>query len=109
MRTFIAAFAMTIGGLGFQLGLQAGWFNHLTWLAPWIWGLSAALWIIWLISHPKVEKEWLKAFHQKVGKGIHAIRIVVGIAVLVVVALTIRLWTQRVHADESAMPSFPQN
>jgi len=102
MRAWIAASAMTVGSIAFQFGLQAGWFNSVTWAAPWAWGLSAALWMIWLLSHPKVEKEWLNTFHKKVGRGIHAIRIAVGIAALLAVALTIRAWTQRVQAKNSA-------
>lgn len=89
MRTWIAALAMTIGSFGFQLGLQAGWFNRLTWLAPWAWGLSAALWLLWIITHPKVENEWLQALHVKLGPKIHPIRIALCLVVLLCVSLGI--------------------
>lgn len=67
MRGFVAAIAMTVGSVAFQLGLQAGWFNSWLWAAPWAWGASVALWVLWLISHPRVEKEWMKEFHLKMG------------------------------------------
>jgi hypothetical protein len=89
MRALLAASAMTIGSVAFQLALQAGWFNGLTWAAPWAWGLSAALWMWWLISHPKIEKEWLKAFHLKVGRGIHPIRALLCLIVLIIISLWI--------------------
>lgn len=81
---------MTIGSVAFQLGLQAGWFNRLTWLAPWAWGLSAALWLWWVVTHPKIEDDWLKALHVRLGSRVHLIRIFLCVVVLICVALGIR-------------------
>ena len=105
MRNLILAGATTFGSFAFQLALQAGLFNSLTWLAPWVWGVSFALWVLWLISHPKVEKQWLKSFHETVGNGIHAIRITIAIGVFFVASLALKSWTSHTTTVEAQ----PQN
>jgi hypothetical protein len=103
---------MTVGSFAFQLGLQAGWFNSLTWLAPWAWGTSGALWVWWLISHPKIEKEWLRGFHEKVGKGIHPIRLALALLVLLVIGFVItalvRKPQQMAKTQDTITQSVPQ-
>jgi hypothetical protein len=101
MRTSIAASAMTIGSFAFQIGLQAGWFNNLVWIAPWAWGLSAALWVWWLLSHPKVESEWLKQFHIRAGRGIYVIRALLCLLSFFVVGVGI-MWLMRSKTDTVA-------
>src|SRR5579872_6740373 len=105
MRTLLPPAAMTISSLAFQLGLQAGWFNSLTWLAPWAWGTSSALWVWWLISHPKIEKEWLRGFHEKVGKGIHPIRAAVSLFFLLFIGLIITAMVRKPQAKQIAKDS----
>jgi hypothetical protein len=95
MRTVVAAGAVTVGSFAFQLGLQAGWFNGVTWIAPWAWGASAALWLWWIITHPKVEKDWLQALHIRLGARVHPIRAVLCLAMLICVSLGIRALVKR--------------
>jgi len=55
------------------------------------------LWVWWLVSHPKVEKEWFKELHLKVGKAIHPIRFGVALMTLIIVALVIT-WAVARHS-----------
>ncbi len=93
---------MTIGSFAFQIGLQAGWFNSLTWLAPWAWAASGALWVWWLISHPKIEKEWLRGFHEKVGKFIHPIRLALSLIVFLAIGLIVTALVRKPQAQQAA-------
>lgn len=102
MRSLVAALAVTVGSFAFQLGLQAGWFNRWLWAAPWAWGLSVGLWFMWIISHPRVEKEWLKDFHVKVGWGIHLVRAVICLIVVIAVSLTITALLRRASLPAQA-------
>jgi hypothetical protein len=81
--------APLLGSVAFTMSVDAGYLRDSAWAIPWIWGLSAALWLWWLISHPKIEKEWLKGFHEKVGKGIHPIRLALSLIVLLAVGFII--------------------
>jgi hypothetical protein len=86
---------MTVGSFAFQLGLQAGWFNGVMWIAPWAWGASAAMWLWWIITHPKIENEWLQSIHVRLGAKVHPIRIALCLVVLACVSLGIRALVKR--------------
>ena len=54
MRTFLFFAGSTLGSIGFQASV-AIWpdeLQKLAWLVPWIWGLWAVIWLIWLATHP---------------------------------------------------------
>jgi hypothetical protein len=54
MRSTVAAIASTIGAVAFQLVSISGKLNSYTWLTKYLWMTSAALWVVWLLSHPKI-------------------------------------------------------
>jgi hypothetical protein len=102
MRALVAAAAMTIGSFAFQLGLQAGWFNGLTWAAPWAWGASSALWLWWIVTHPRIEDEWLKSLHVRLGKSIHLIRLALCLVILLCVGFGVRALVKRAQKPIAA-------
>jgi len=54
MRSRVAAIASTIGAAAFQLTVLSGKLNSYTWLAKYLWIGCAVLWVVWLLSHPKI-------------------------------------------------------
>lgn len=54
MRSRVAAIAGTIGAAAFQLTVLSGKLNSYTWLAKYLWIGCGAVWVVWLLSHPKI-------------------------------------------------------
>jgi hypothetical protein len=90
MRVLVAAIASLIGNIVFQMSVDAGYIRHFTSAIPWLWGLCAALWIAWLITHDKIVKQWLKELHERLGRGIQPIRVAVCLLVFLGVSLGLR-------------------
>jgi Trypsin-like peptidase domain len=90
MRVFIAAVAASVSNIVFQMTVDAGYLRNLAWIIPWGWGLAAALWTAWGLSHDKIAKQWLKTIHDKLGRGIHPIRAIICILVFFAVSLGFR-------------------
>ena len=65
MRPVLIPIASTVGSVAFQMSVDAGYIRHFVWAIPWIWGLCAFLWLLWLISHPKIQT----GFHWKFAYG----------------------------------------
>lgn len=109
MRALLSAIASTSGSIAFEMSVDAGYIRHFEWAIPWFWGLSAALWVIWVVSHDRVTKGRLKEWHLKIGWKVYLIRIGVFIAALLVVALPISWLThgRSVAADQKAAPAPP--
>jgi hypothetical protein len=106
MRNLIFALASTVGGVAFQMSVDAGWFKHYVWAVPWVWALCIALWLLWAISHPKVTDGRLKGFHVRVGRGIYVLRFALCLAAFVLGGIAIRTatrsLTQRSPLEETA-------
>ncbi len=110
MRVFIAAFASLVGSIVFQMSVDAGYIRHFTWAIPWLWGACAALWVAWLLMHDLLAKRWLKGLHQKLGRRIYPIRMVICLIVFLGVGLLLRSYIgpneKKVAAAQS--PTQPQ-
>jgi len=75
--------------------VDAGYLRNLGWAIPWLWGLCAALWTAWLTSHDKLAKLWLKNVHDKLGRGVYAIRLLICIFVFFIVSLALEHWINK--------------
>jgi hypothetical protein len=95
MRVFIAAVAGLLGSAAFQMSVDAGYARNFIWLIPWCWGGCAALWTAWALMHDKIAKEWLKGLHEKLGKGVYAVRTLICLCVFFAVSLMVGHWTSK--------------
>jgi hypothetical protein len=108
MRTFIAFIASVLGSVGFQMSVDMGYLKQFGWAVPWVWAACAALWSGWLMSHDKVTNGWTKAFHIKVGKGIHVIRTVICVLVFVATGAALQVLLRPKHViTQTATGSMP--
>src|ERR1700692_4114149 len=101
MRALAAPLASTLGGVAFQMSVDAGWFRNFGWAVPWVWALCAALWCYWIVSHPTITDGRLKGFHDRVGRGIHVLRIALCALVFIFSGFLIRVATRSLHQQSS--------
>ena len=94
MKLF-ALVAGTMASVAFQMTVDAGYVRDFAWLIPWIWALSVSLWTAWMITHEKVAKQWLKTLHEKIGRGIQPVRIVLCLLVFLGVGFGLRKLLKR--------------
>jgi hypothetical protein len=87
------------------MSVDLGYFRHIDWAVPWVWAMCAALWVGWLISHDKVSKAWMKPFHERVGRAIHPIRILICLLVFLGTGLALRAIMKPQEATRVAAPS----
>lgn len=104
MKLF-AVVAATAGSLAFQMSIDAGYIKDYAWLIPWFWGLSAALWCAWALTHDTFAKCWFKELHNKLGRGVHPIRVFICLCVFLGVSLGVKAL---IKAKNERTPVAPQ-